>query len=88
MEIKQQDDAKKQTRDREGTLELLTTAKRVLVSKGKKLLDFDRKAGSESEEEILEHVLGRSGTLRAPTIRRGKTLVVGFHEDAYGEVFS
>jgi len=32
-------------------------------------------------------MLGPSGNLRAPTIRRGKTLLVGFNEDLYGSVF-
>ena len=31
-------------------------------------------------------VIGPSGKLRAPAIRKGKTLVVGFHPEAYGEV--
>ena len=36
-----------------------------------------------TDEEILALVLGRSKTLRAPTLRRGKTLLVGFNADAY-----
>ena len=32
-------------------------------------------------------LLGPSGNLRAPTIRAGKTLVVGFSAEAYGELF-
>ena len=29
------------------------------------------------------HLLGPTGNLRAPTLRQGKTLLVGFSEDAY-----
>jgi len=32
-------------------------------------------------------MLGPTGNLRAPTIRRGKTVIVGFNEDAFGELF-
>ena len=32
---------------------------------------------------LLEHLLGPTGNLRAPTIRKGKTLLVGFNADAY-----
>jgi hypothetical protein len=32
-------------------------------------------------------VIGPSGNLRAPTLRCGKTWLVGFHEEAYGERF-
>lgn len=38
-----------------------------------------------SDEEILGLILGRSKTLRAPTLRRGKTLLVGFNADSYSE---
>jgi len=32
-------------------------------------------------------MLGATGNLRAPTIRVGKKLLVGFNEDVYREVF-
>ena len=35
------------------------------------------------DDELLKLMLGRSGTLRAPTLRRGKTLLVGYNSDAY-----
>jgi hypothetical protein len=30
-------------------------------------------------------VIGPSGKLRAPTLIRGKTVMVGFHEEGYGD---
>ena len=39
------------------------------------------------EEELLKHILGPTGNLRAPTIRKGKTVLVGFNEDLYADVF-
>ena len=35
------------------------------------------------DETLVGYLLGPSGNLRAPTIRKGKTLFVGFSEDAY-----
>jgi len=35
------------------------------------------------DETLAGLILGRSGTLRAPAIRRGKMLVVGFHPEAF-----
>jgi hypothetical protein len=32
-------------------------------------------------------MLGPTGNLRAPCLRVGKTVLVGFNEDAYREVF-
>ena len=32
-------------------------------------------------------MLGRVGTLRAPAVRRGKTWLVGFNEEAWAEAF-
>jgi arsenate reductase-like glutaredoxin family protein len=53
---------------------------RVLVTKGKKILDLDPDG---DREEILKTAIGRSGNLRAPAISKGKTLIVGFSEEAY-----
>ncbi len=34
-------------------------------------------------ESLLSAMLGPTGNLRAPAIRRGKTLLIGFNEDVY-----
>ena len=36
---------------------------------------------------MLKLVLGPTGNLRAPTLRLGKKLVVGFNEEMYKSVF-
>lgn len=56
-----------------------------MVARGKKVLTFKMKSDAPEDEELLKLMLGRSGTLRAPTLRRGKTLLVGFNTDAYSE---
>jgi hypothetical protein len=56
---------------------------KAVVAKGKKTLVFKIKDGQPvdaTEQELLDVVLGRSGTLRAPAMRKGKTFYVGFNE--------
>lgn len=69
---------------REDLDDLFAGASRVLVGRGKSHVVFDpRKDGMDA---IAEKALGRSGTLRAPAARVGKTWLVGFTEDMWGEV--
>ena len=62
---------------------------RVVASKGKKKLEFElgKKVSKETKEEVLGVIVGRSGNLRAPAFQIGMTLVVGYHEEAYDELF-
>ena len=55
---------------------------KVYVVKGKKLDVFDMNSAKISE--VVEKMLGPTGNLRAPTLRKGKTTVVGFNDEAYG----
>jgi arsenate reductase-like glutaredoxin family protein len=55
------------------------------VAKGKQLVAFDMKRNPPDDETLLAHLLGPTGNLRAPTLRKGKRLLVGFNEDAYRE---
>ena len=56
----------------------------MTVAKGKKIATF--KCGKNASEDAIKAMLGSTGNLRAPTAVVGKTLLVGFNEDAYGEV--
>ncbi len=60
-------------------------ASRVIVAKGKKVTAFDMKKDAPNDGDMVEHLLGPTGNLRAPTIRRGKTMLVGFNNDIYTE---
>jgi hypothetical protein len=44
---------------------------------------FDLQKARPSDEELLEQLLGPTGNLRAPTMRVGSTLVVGYSVEAY-----
>ena len=51
------------------------------VAKGSKVVHFDLAHDRPTNEELLGVLLGRSGKLRAPTIRTGATLLVGYNRD-------
>jgi arsenate reductase-like glutaredoxin family protein len=59
-------------------------ASRVIVAKGKKVTEF--KPGGKAGADLVAAMLGPTGNLRAPTARAGKTVLVGFNEDAYADV--
>ena len=63
---------------------LARAAQRVVVAKGRKVRSW---SGAEIGEEAIEAMLGPTGNLRAPTVRSGKTVLVGFEEDAWRGVF-
>ncbi len=65
--------------------EIAKGSSKVYVAKGKKLDVFDMKSADLSE--VVEKMLGPTGNLRAPTIRAGKTTVVGFNEDTFESLF-
>lgn len=65
--------------------DLAKGASKLIVAKGKKLSEFS--AGGGVSDEAIGAMLGPTGNLRAPTLRVGKTLLVGFNEEAYQGVF-
>ncbi len=75
------------TKERYGADDLETLfggASRLVVARGKKVLEF--KGDDVFGEAAQKVVIGPSGNLRAPAFRKGKTWMVGFHEDAYGDL--
>jgi arsenate reductase-like glutaredoxin family protein len=79
--------ARKTTLQRDDALALVKKVNEVYVAKGKRVLHFDLKKDKPSEEELTKNLLGPTGNLRAPALRKGKTLVVGFDEETYKRVF-
>jgi len=68
-------------------MKVLGDATRVVVAKGKKVVEFDLKNDPPKKAELVRACLGPSGNLRAPAIRRGKTWMIGFHPGSYDELF-
>jgi len=78
--------ARQEKFDRDAALQLFQTVSQVIAVKGKKILRFPITKSQPVTEDLLSTILGPSGNLRAPALRKGKTFVVGFHPDVYNEV--
>lgn len=57
-----------------------------MVARGQKFVDYDMKKEAPDDAVLAKGIVGPSGNLRAPTLKVGKTLIVGFHQDVYTEV--
>ena len=84
--IRETVDATKTRLGPDEALALLDGIDTLVAAKGKKLEVFDLKADRPADEELLARLMGPTGNLRAPTARVGKTLVVGYSEEAYRQV--
>jgi hypothetical protein len=83
-----QADAKKERFGREEALKLARRASRLVVARGKRVVRVDMTKAPPSDDELAALLLGPSGNLRAPALRRGTTLFIGFDPEAYREEFA
>ena len=81
-------DAKKERKGRGEALALAKSAATVVVAKGKNVVTFDMKKDPPDDDTLVAHLLGPTGNLRAPTLRKGNTLLVGFSETAYQQILN
>ena len=80
-------DARKERFGSSDALALLNGMSTLLVAKGKKLSRVDLKKDRPDEAELAALMLGPTGNLRAPTMQIGKTVLIGFNDELYEEVF-
>ena len=71
---------------RDQALALARSYDKVIAGRAKKTVTFDMKKNPPDDATLAALILGPTGNLRAPTIRKGKTLMVGFSEEAYRQV--
>lgn len=69
---------------RDAAAELARGASKIVVAKGRKVREL---RGGKAEREVVDAMLGPTGNLRAPAVRAGKTVLVGFEEGAWSAVF-
>ena len=60
-------------------------ATKIYVAKGKKLDEFE--PAGKADAKAVAAMLGPTGNLRAPCLRVGQTVIVGFNEGLYREIF-
>ncbi len=63
---------------------MLSQAKDVYIVNGRKINHWQ--PDESNKEDILAKAIGRSGNLRAPTIKVGDTTIIGFNEALYEEI--
>jgi len=79
-------DAKKATIKGDAALKVLAGVDELYVTKGKRVIHVNLKSEKPPASALRELLLGPTGNLRAPTLRKGRTLLVGFDEATYGRV--
>ena len=59
----------------------------MIAAKGKKVVRVHLKKDKPGDDELAGLMLGPTGNLRAPTIRSGRKIVVGFNQEVYESLF-
>ncbi len=86
METAAQVDARKATLKEKEALALAAQADEIYASKGKQVVYLDLKKDKPEKAALAALLLGPTGNLRAPTLRKGRTLIVGFDEATYAKL--
>ena len=80
-------DARKNRFERGDLDDVLAGAKTLIASRGKSSVVFDLRDDGHDMDAVAKKVLGPAGTLRAPTLKVGKTVLVGYGEPGWVEFF-
>lgn len=59
----------------------------IYSMRGQNVSYLNLKDDSAGHEAALRLALGPTGNLRAPAMRKGRTLLVGFNAEAYQDIF-
>ncbi|MCG8688058.1 MAG: hypothetical protein MI892_24500 [Desulfobacterales bacterium] len=81
ISVEQISDARKEKIDADQAWDMVKGQSQVFIGKGKKILEFT--PDEANREDILKSAMGRSGNLRAPTVKTGGKVLIGFNEDIY-----
>ena len=62
-------------------------AHRLIAAKGKKVTSIDLRTAPPVDDVLAGLMLGPTGNLRAPIMRVGQTIVVGYNDQAFIDIF-
>lgn len=79
-------DAKKTTLKEKEAMALVREVDEIYASKGKQVAHLDLKKEKPDVATLKGLLLGPTGNLRAPTLRKDRTLIVGFDEATYAKL--
>ena len=88
MTTKTEIDARKERYGAEDAVALLQGMSRMIVAKGKKVTEVDLRKDRPDDAALAKMMLGPTGNLRAPAMKVGRTVLIGFHADTYDQIFS
>jgi len=63
--------------------DIAEASKKMVVMKGKKVTHFD--VGASTSDEAVTAMLGATGNMRAPLLRIGTLVLVGYNDEVYAE---
>jgi hypothetical protein len=73
---------------RQDALDLVADADHLWAMRGRRVVHVDLRRGRPARAALLALLLGPTGKLRAPTLRKGRTFIVGFDEATYHRLFA
>jgi arsenate reductase-like glutaredoxin family protein len=79
-------DVRKDPIDPATTLAIVQACGEIFVKRGRGVLHRDLRKVEMSDDELLSHFLGRSGTMRAPVLRTAGAIMAGFEESVYRQI--
>ncbi len=75
--------ARKMALRRADALRLAHEADEIYVAKGKRVIHMDLKSEKPDDDTLAGLLLNPTGNLRAPTLKKCRTLIVGFDQATY-----
>ncbi len=84
--MKATSDATKEKQGRADALRLARGVRTVVVAKGQKVTTLNMRKDAPDDDTLAGLLLGPTGNLRAPTLRQGQTLYVGFSEEMFQQL--
>lgn len=76
--------ASKETISGDDVWAVLSSAPKIYVANGKKIIEYS--PAEAEKDEVMKKVTGRTGNLRAPSLRIGDTYYIGFNQDLYDKI--
>ena len=66
---------------------MVRAAHRLVAAKGKKVTTIDLQSAPPADDVLAGLMLGPTGNLRAPIMRVGQTILVGYNDQSFTEIF-
>lgn len=86
IKVKSQTETADQKYGREEAVALARTVNKVVTGRGKNVVTIDLKKDAPDDDTLAAALLGPTGNLKAPTLKLGKTLLVGYNEQTYADL--